>query len=1157
MRSRLHRHSPCTWLFLLLFLALPLGAAPAPPTLDAPLFDCSDAVVVRAYDSGSTLRVYVNGTLRGTKTGATSYAIWVDISVPLAGNQSVTATQEVGGVESAHSTAVIVAAPDPASLIHFEPPLEACARAGYVHNDLSGKISIDSSLGDQLAIDPDNNTDFPTDYSRALTLGESLTVTIDHCRLGTVTSGPHLVSQLYGRTAPMPIPLIDAGTAIECKESVLVRDVVPGATVRVFNGAMQLGMNIATSNQCWVPLSSAMVPAMQLRARQELCKGSLSDPSPIVQPTPLSALGPPIVEAPIWEGQSHAWLDLPLPAPTTLTVDGTPVRTDVELSGHSQLNVETPFVAGQLVSAFYKVCDKDSPTAQPVEVIAPPKVLPPPKVGFPLFACTNAVSVSQLVDQAEVVILIEGQEVHSGFASGSSGLFVIGPMLEAGKEVTAYQRIGPVQSQKSVPVVVFDAPDLQKPTVKAPLKACQRSIVVEDVLPGAWVTVFVNGSPFAFATAFGTTVEIPTLPLVQGWSVTAQQELNTCSSSGISDPVTVGPPSKDHLKKRPEIIEPVFACQTVFEVHSLFPGTELDVFIDGLWKKRVAVSSTEMLISMQPPFVAGQKIRVQPSACGQLGDLFDEATVQKPNLDPPTLEKPIFQGDTSVVVSGAPPSTLVKIYNSSHDLIGAGMGGPNKVTIGLIAPAEKGDKLTATISLCGEESKDSAGVEVEANRPPLPHDAMVSWFWLDGANKAQALLHVTGRNVYQGSVIRIDGKPYPTFPMAQIVPNFGFLPDTLGTPVDVFGSVVMLLYEDTEGQRFSANQQLELSIDNPDGSSAPLRRFNGTSFTDVYALASSMATLDSDGDDLTDVQESPGATPDVAALGAHPLRKNIFVEVDWMVANDHTHEPHVDSFDRIRDSFASAMVLNADGSRGVTLYVDMGQDGGEGGDNLTHFNTIEFDAATNPDVLYSVFYNGNFPANRQGLFHYCVFGHQQPGTSSSGLAVILSDQLMVTLINDGDVDDPEWITDVAGTFMHELGHNLNLRHGGDIRTNRKPNYRSVMRYGYQFEGISTNCDQSPEGVYDYSYGLYANLDETNLDETKGICNALPQDWNSNGNPGETGVMANINGDKVSDYSTTGVNADLFNEFVDDTTTVSNQPLHDHCDWCFWTGLGLP
>lgn len=1144
--------------FLGFSLNVPLWGAPAPPKVDAPLFDCAESLVVRGYDSGATLRVYVDGVLRGTRAGATGYSTWVDLTVPLQGGQEVEATQEVGGVESARLPAVPVAAPDPPPPIYFEPPVEACARGGYVHKDLAGKVSVDSSNGDQLASDADNARDFPTFFSRPLAAGESLTASVEHCRLGGVKSPATPVTDLYGvnRGADLPTPLIDAGTAVECLDTVLVEDVIPGATVRVFDGATLLGEVVSTTTQAWVDLSAPMFPTWQLRARQELCKGAESGLSPVVQPTPLAALGPPVLEAPVWEGQQHVWLDVPVPAPATVAVDGSAVREDVEVFGHSLLYVEKPFVAGQEVSAFFTVCGQDSPPAQ-AEVVAPPKTLPPPMVGFPLFACTNAVSITGLVDQAEVVVLIDGTEVHHGFATGGSASLLLGPMLKEGQDVTAYQKIGPIASAESQPPVkVFAAPDLPKPRLQEPLHACQRSITVEDVVPGAWVTVYVEGAPFAYAYSFGTAVEVGTLPLSEGWSVEARQELNVCKKSGLSDLVTVGPPTEEHDQRKPEIVEPLLACQTVFEVRSLAPGSELDIFVDGLWKKRVPVSGPEMLVGIQPPLQQGQKVRVQPSVCNDPGELFDEAGVQKPKLAPPVLVGPVFRGDPSVEVSGAPWSSLVKIYDAANGQIGAGMGGSGTLVIPLSKPAQTGGKLTATASLCGQESAASAEVEVRPNRPPLPHDTMVSWFWLDAGNKAQALLQVVGRNVYKGSVIRIDGKSYPTFPMAQIVPGFGRVDSTLGTPIDTIGSVLMLLFEDTGGKRFHAGQQLFLAIDNPDGSSSLLQP-NG------YRLAVGMDELDSDGDGLTDAEESPGATLDLSLTGADPLRKDLLVEVDWMVAADHTHEPNAQSFELIRSAFASAHTLNADGSRGIHLFVDMGQNGGQGGDELSHVDTIAFDPEELPLVLYDELYNNNFAADRKGLFHYCVFGHQQPGTASAGIARVFGDKLIVTLINGGNLDDPEWIADVAATFMHELGHNLDLRHGGNTRTNYKPNYPSVMNYLYPFDGISTDCDTVPEGIFSYSYGLFADLDETDLDEARGICDGVAQDWDGdfNFNPPAAGVTANINDDTIGDYfEAPGFwvpDPDLFNEVVDASTTTTDRPLHDYCDWCFWTPLGLP
>ena len=52
----------------------------------------------------------------------------------------------------------------------------------------------------------------------------------------------------------------------------------------------------------------------------------------------------------------------------------------------------------------------------------------------------------------------------------------------------------------------------------------------------------------------------------------------------------------------------------------------------------------------------------------------------------------------------------------------------------------------------------------------------------------------------------------------------------------------------------------------------------------------------------------------------------------------------------------------------------------------------------------------------------------------------------------------------ATTIMHELGHNLNLSHGGFEETNYKPNYVSIMNYNVNF-GITQN---SGAQVLDYS-----------------------------------------------------------------------------------------
>ena len=1143
-------------------------AKPAPPTVITPLYDCATRIFVRGFDPGATLRVYLGGSVEGTLTGATSYGKWVTLNRRLQAGEKVEVTQEVGGVESERFVVPHVAAPDPAPLIRFELPVVACARGGLVHNVLHGEIGVVAENGDVLAHYADNHGGFATEFSRPLVRGEWIKAEVQHCRLGQEESARFTAAGIYGEgAADLPTPLIKADTAIECREQVLVKDMIPGAIANVYDvqpgGTPQLlGEGIATGKSAWVTLNAPIDPSWRLQARQRLCNVA-SGWSPTVRPIPLSALEPPTVEAPIWAGQSHIYIKVPVSAPTTITVDGNPVRQNVEVSGRARVNVTDPFQAGDRVSAFYTVCGTDSPPAPEIIVIEPPTELPPPQVGFPLFACGRVVPISGLIDQAEVRIFVDNNEVYRGQATGATGSFSIGHMLRSGEEVSASQHIGPIPSPRSAAVVVFDAPTLDPPTIEEPLVECQRAIVVHDVVPGAIVTLYVNGAPFASTEAGASSITIGTFPLHQGWEVRVKQQLNACQESAQSARVPVDPFNEEALSIPPKIVEPLYACQRSILVTNLTPGIELDVYINGIWKKRVAVSAAEQVIGMQPQLRENQRIQVFPIGCGRAatGQPSAIATVQPPGLPPPRLHGPIFNGDKYVVVTDVPRDALILIIDASGDPIGAGMGTPPLSKAFLWQTPRTNGELHATASLCGSPSGSSNRIPVRADRDPLPHDATVSYFWLSPSSDGQSVLHISGRNIYQGSTIRMDGHAVPTFPGTQYTPDFGKDLNTLGTPIDTIGSVIALVHTSHLGTRYVGGQLIEISVENPGGGTGNLRHHDRQAmggYTAFYWVPLSNAQLDSDGDGLLDTEEQPGATPDLSALGADPHRQDVFVEVDWMVQRDAsgkvtcTHEPNPKSFEMVVRAFSQAWVVNPDGTRGIHMYVDYGQNGGRGGDELAHHDTIAFNASDGADVLYSHFYNNDFDRNRQGLFHYCVFGHDQPGVNagSSGIARFQSDEFMVTMVNGAGINNQRWIDHVAGTFMHELGHNLSLGHGGDTGTNWKPNYQSIMSYTYQFVGIPDDCQTASDKVYDFSYGSLANLDERDLDEPDGICDSVALDWNDDGDRTDTNLSHNINGDTPRSYTTAGITRPLLNEYVNATTWTSGQLLHDYCDWCY-------
>jgi len=281
---------------------------------------------------------------------------------------------------------------------------------------------------------------------------------------------------------------------------------------------------------------------------------------------------------------------------------------------------------------------------------------------------------------------------------------------------------------------------------------------------------------------------------------------------------------------------------------------------------------------------------------------------------------------------------------------------------------------------------------------------------------------------------------------------------------------------------------------------------------------------DTDGDGLWDCWEDPARWPDnlpgidvdgdgvrdlVLCIGtacADPNFKDIFVEIDYM-AGDSTHPqghlPDPVALENVRAAFADAPVCNIGQTcatfGGIRLHVLVDEvlphnahlalepctaPAGSGDADFDTIKTAKFGTAAeraNPKTILAKRY----------AFRYMVFGHNLVGVGNSGCSEIPGDDSAITLANFGPTDsaDPYYqrgtTDEQAGTVMHELGHNLGLRHGGGDNINCKPNYLSVMNYSRQLPDFLTNRP------LDYSRGLLPTLDEANLSETLGVGLGIP------------------------------------------------------------------
>jgi Tol biopolymer transport system component len=299
---------------------------------------------------------------------------------------------------------------------------------------------------------------------------------------------------------------------------------------------------------------------------------------------------------------------------------------------------------------------------------------------------------------------------------------------------------------------------------------------------------------------------------------------------------------------------------------------------------------------------------------------------------------------------------------------------------------------------------------------------------------------------------------------------------------------------------------IEIYVMDADGSNqVPLTQVSDSRQPDWQPLPA-----DTDGDALLDSWETDGLDVDadgtidldLPAMGADPMHKDIFLEIDHMTG----HALSQAAVEKVEAAFAAAPVSNPDDGSGVTLHVDNGSTStmnpltGESWGALSDANTLAHEmvlgAFAAPGVYdwsaFDALKAANFSDARKRAFHYVVSGHQYGAASntSSGISrnspglsfASGASDLLVTLGAFQPGEGSGTVDEQAGTLMHEFGHNLGLRHGGSDHTNYKPSYLSIMNYSFQMTGL-----RRADGTFllDYSQ-LPLSLNENALDEDNGF-----------------------------------------------------------------------
>jgi hypothetical protein len=230
---------------------------------------------------------------------------------------------------------------------------------------------------------------------------------------------------------------------------------------------------------------------------------------------------------------------------------------------------------------------------------------------------------------------------------------------------------------------------------------------------------------------------------------------------------------------------------------------------------------------------------------------------------------------------------------------------------------------------------------------------------------------------------------------------------------------------------------------------------------------------------------------------------HVWLHYDYLVYPDGSSDaPDPAAVQRVVDAFAAhGIVLHVDNNHAAVPSWTPNVVLGRSGDcRFTSGTTQFFRRVIGLEDVKAQYFHPT--ANHE--WHYALFGGaayfscMEPN-ATSGVAEINGENFIIGRDLMRLYDPVTKVRAEAAFLMHELGHNLGLRHGGFEDTNFKPNYLSVMNYAYargipfasvpggQTAPSFTSAGPAIAGYrLDYSGSALPPLDLLHLDELAGI-----------------------------------------------------------------------
>ncbi len=359
--------------------------------------------------------------------------------------------------------------------------------------------------------------------------------------------------------------------------------------------------------------------------------------------------------------------------------------------------------------------------------------------------------------------------------------------------------------------------------------------------------------------------------------------------------------------------------------------------------------------------------------------------------------------------------------------------------------------------------------------------------------------------------------------------------------------------DDVRGDDVRGGNAIRPTPDDRDG--------DGLTYDEELEHGTDPADPDTDGDGLTDGWEANGYShggflEPLPEYGSDPLRKDVFVEIDWMASRDGSEEDDIGQVVALYRAASEIHRIFERSGTGIRIHFDLGADilsrvpnevradeERRGAPNFHLFSNapdprkvlpFQPHLPTRPlcqgessmRSLYELYYDRDiFRPSRRNIFYYLVVAEshhdldasraavtglasnfadedsRRLGLSPTGVQVAVVFRRPVTLLPES-----RRLFHLTASILHELGHGFGLGHGGATlpddanerplwnHVTRKPNYASVMNPRFQFWGVDKLVEGDDERVIiDFSHGDHHDVFERHVFEHNGFGPMLRSD----------------------------------------------------------------